>query len=176
MCRWHPFTWPPARCNIYQKGRHGGDSVGINQKCQYALRALYELSLHYPSGPVKIAHIAQAQRIPKKFLEGILGLLKSLGYVKSHRGKDGGYALAKPPGEISVGEVIRSVQGPLSPVDCLIGRSRCGLEGGCSFRPLWERAKEALEAVYDGTTFQDLLDGTKSIREGQEGGSENEFH
>ncbi|MCX7828380.1 MAG: Rrf2 family transcriptional regulator [Thermanaerothrix sp.] len=132
--------------------------MAINQKCQYALRALYELSVHYSSGPLKTAQIAQSQGIPKKFLEGILGLLKSLGYVKSHRGKDGGYSLAKPPGEISVGEVIRGVQGPFSPVECLVGENRCQLNGRCSFRPLWERAKAALEEVYDRTTFQDLLD------------------
>ncbi|EHM10706.1 rrf2 family protein, putative transcriptional regulator [Thermanaerovibrio velox DSM 12556] len=152
--------------------------MAINQKCQYALRALYELSLHYPSGPVKIAHIAHSQGIPKKFLEGILGLLKSLGYVKSHRGKDGGYSLAKPPGQISVGEVIRGVQGPFSPVECIIGEDHCQLKGRCSFRPLWERAKAALEEVYDHTTFQDLLDQDKTPTEGErlesKGGSSDE--
>jgi Rrf2 family protein len=154
--------------------------VAINQKCQYALRALYELSVHYPYGPVKIAHIAQAQGIPKKFLEGILGLLKSLGYVKSHRGKDGGYSLAKPPGQISVGEVIRGIQGPLSPVECLIGENRCQLNNRCSFRPLWERAKAALEEVYDRTTFQDLLDQnippSPGVEEESKGGDANELN
>ncbi|WP_281745581.1 RrF2 family transcriptional regulator [Thermanaerovibrio acidaminovorans] len=133
--------------------------IGVNQKTQYALRALYELSVQYRAGPVKIARIAEAQRIPRKFLEVILSELKAMGYVESLRGREGGYVLARPPWEISIGDVIRDVQGPLSPVDCLIGRGGCGLSGQCSFRPLWARAARALEEVYDGTTFQDLVDG-----------------
>lgn len=131
----------------------------ITQKCQYALRAIYELSRHTAEGPLKIGAIAEAQDIPVRFLENILNSLKTIGLVDSVRGKDGGYVLLKSAGEITVGEIIRHVQGPLGPVDCTGKKDEeCCFINDCVFRPLWERAKAALEGVYDTTTIQDLLD------------------
>ena len=131
----------------------------ITQKCQYALRAIYELARHTEEGPLKIGVIAERQGIPVRFLENILNGLKCIGLVDSVRGKDGGYILLRPAGEITVGEIIRHVQGPLGPVECITKNDPdCSFMNDCVFRPLWERAKEALETVYDGTTIQDLLD------------------
>lgn len=131
----------------------------ITQKCRYALRAIYELSRHNEQGPLKIGAIAEAQDIPVRFLENILNSLKAIGIVDSVRGKDGGYVLLKPACEITVGEIIRHVQGSLEPVDCTGKKEEeCCFISDCVFRPLWERAKIALESVYDTTTIQDLLD------------------
>lgn len=134
----------------------------VTQKCQYALRAVYELALRQDEAPCKIGVIAGAQSIPVRFLENILNGLKGAGFVDSARGKDGGYFLTRSAGEITVGEVIRFIQGPLDPVDCG-GRQddSCGIFNDCVFRPLWEKARTALEAVYDGTTIQDLVDQTQ---------------
>lgn len=133
--------------------------MAITQKCQYALRAIYELACRSSEGPCKIGTVAEAQGIPVRFLENILNSLKSAGFVDSARGKDGGYFLMRPASEITVGEVIRFVQGNLGPVECGEGLSDiCNMYNSCVFRPLWERAQEALESVYDGTTFQDLVD------------------
>lgn len=132
--------------------------MAITQKCQYALRAIYELA-RQSGGPCKISSVADAQGIPVRFLENILNNLKSAGFVDSARGKDGGYFLARPASSITVGEVIRFVQGPLGPVECCAkSDDYCALYGDCVFRPLWDRAREALEDVYDGTSFQDLVD------------------
>lgn len=132
--------------------------MAITQKCQYALRAIFELANRQSEGPCKIGAVAEAQGIPVRFLENILSSLKSAGIVDSARGKDGGYFLAKPADSITVGEVIRFIQGPLGPVECTTREDDdCSFYDDCVFRPLWDKAKEALEAVYDGTTFQDLI-------------------
>jgi Rrf2 family protein len=132
----------------------------ISQKCQYALRALFELSKREGQGPVKISEIARAQAIPARFLEVILGQLKQAGFVFSQRGSRGGYALARSPKELTVGEVIRFVEGPFGPVICATSRSHsdCPLYGDCVFLPMWERVREAISDVYDHTTFRDLLE------------------
>ena len=122
--------------------------MAISQKCQYALRAIYELALHQDEGPCKIGAIAEAQSIPVRFLENILNSLKGAGLVDSARGKDGGYYLLKHAGEITVGEVIRFVQGPLGPVECTTRvDDDCDFYNDCVFRPLWDKARAALESV-----------------------------
>ncbi len=143
--------------------------MAITQKCQYALRAIYELANRCGEGPCKISTVAEAQDIPMRFLENILNGLKGAGFVVSARGKDGGYFLARPASAITVGEVIRFVQGNLGPVECGEGMDdTCTLYNSCVFRPLWEKAQEALEQVYDGTTFQDLVDKSEESRRGPE--------
>ncbi len=135
----------------------------VSQKCQYALRALFELALRTDGGPVKIAQIAKAQAIPARFLEVILSQLKQGGFVASQRGNDGGYELVRFPETLTVGEVMRFVEGPLGPVRCVgevgkTGDSSCLLHGDCVFLPMWRRAHEALSGVYDNTTFKELVE------------------
>lgn len=139
----------------------------ISQKCQYALRAIFELARHYGGGPVKIADIAQAQAIPQKFLEAILGQLKQGGFVQSIRGVEGGYLLLKEPAQLSVGEVLQFVQGPIGPVGCVVGdgQTDCPLTGRCVFLPMWERVRKAVSDIYYNTTFQDLLDQDMAMEE-----------
>ncbi len=140
--------------------------MAITKKCQYALRAIYELACRENEGACKIAAIASAQNIPVRFLENILGSLKTAGFVDSRRGKDGGYFLLRPAESVTVGEVIRFIQGPLAPVDCPTPwEGLCeDAKINCVFRPLWDRAMAALEDVYDGTIFRDLVDQAKDIK------------
>lgn len=139
----------------------------VSQKCQYALRAIFELSKHYGEGPVKIAEIAQRQAIPSKFLEAILSQLKQAGFVTSQRGSEGGYMLLREPVQLTIGEVIRFVQGPIGPVGCVVSgvQTDCPLHGRCVFLPMWEKVREAISGVYDKTTFQDLLDQASASRD-----------
>jgi len=134
--------------------------MNLSQKCQYALRALFELATRQGQGPVPTGEIAEAQAIPPRFLELILAQLKQAGYVESQRGARGGYQLAVPPGALTVGEIIRYVEGPLGPVKCLASSDQadCPLLGRCVFLGLWERAHEAVSQVYDTTSLQDLID------------------
>ena len=133
----------------------------LSQKCQYALRAIFELAKRKDrQGPVKIAEIAKAQAIPVRFLEVILSQLKQAGFATSQRGSKGGYLLIRSPSELTVGEVIRFMQGPVGPVDCVAGvsKGKCPLYSNCAFLAMWEKVQKAVSDAYDNTTFQDLVD------------------
>ena len=138
----------------------------ISQKCQYALRALFELAKHYGQGPVKIAEIAEVQAIPVRFLEVILSQLKQGGFVESRRGNEGGYLLLRAPHRVTVGEVIRFVEGPVGPVACVEEglESDCPLHDSCVFLGLWEKVQEAISEIYDSTTLQELVDAEKRMQ------------
>jgi Rrf2 family transcriptional regulator, cysteine metabolism repressor len=134
--------------------------VILSQRTQYGVRAVLELAKRNGSGPVKASKIASTQSIPVRFLENILGQLRQAGIVESQRGKEGGYMLARPAADVSVGEVVRLVQGPVSMIECAdVSSSRqCSLRSGCVLLPMWERAHNAMMDVYDGTTFADLVE------------------
>ncbi len=131
----------------------------VSQKCQYALRASFELAKRVGQGPVKIADVAEAQAIPARFLEAILSQLKQGGFVTSQRGSNGGYVLIKDAKEVTVGQIIRFMQGPLGPIGCVADphQEHCPLYGNCAFFPMWDRVKKAIENVYDGTSLADLV-------------------
>jgi len=139
----------------------------LSQKCQYALRAVFEVAKRSGEGPIKIEAIARAQSIPARFLAGILSQLKQAGFVESRRGAEGGYLLARPANRLSVGEVIRFIEGPLAPVVCVTekGPDACPLQGKCVFMPTWKEAQEAVEGVYDRVSFQDLIEREAQMME-----------
>lgn len=132
--------------------------MNVSQKCQYALRAIFELSRRQGNGVTPISALAEAQAIPSRFLEQILGQLRQGGFVESRRGVRGGYRLVAPPEQLTVGQIIEFIDGPLTIVRCL-GHSgtACRLTGHCAFTDLWERARRALTEVYHRTSFQDLV-------------------
>jgi Rrf2 family transcriptional regulator, cysteine metabolism repressor len=137
-----------------------GCRLSLSQKCQYAVRAILELSKRYQQGAVPASEVAAIQAVPQRFLEVILNELKPTGLVESRRGVQGGFYLTVPPKDITVGQVIRMVEGPLDPVRCMTDpeSDSCPLRGKCSLIELWDRAKRAVEEVYDSMTFQDLVD------------------
>lgn len=133
------------------------------KKGQYALRAIYELARHAGKGPIKISDIAQAQAIPRRFLEVILNQLKGSGLVESKRGFYGGYSLSKTPDKIRVGDVIRYLQKDQQEPGCLACGSgeSCPFVGHCVFITLWQKVKSAAFKVFDTTTMQDLLNANE---------------
>lgn len=134
------------------------------QKSQYALRAVFELAKRANTGPVKISDVAEAQAIPLRFLEIILNQLKQGGFVDSVRGKEGGYFIVRAPQSLSVGEIIRYMQGPMDPVDCIVGKQKCPLAGDCSFEPMWGKVHSAISGVLDKTTIHQLLEDDRRRR------------
>lgn len=134
--------------------------MSLSRKCQYGLRALFELARSQGKGPVPSHQIAEAQAIPPNFLELILKELRQAGWIDSFRGPSGGYVLAVKAAELSVGKVIRFVEGPLTPTKCMGGVAgrHCAREARCAFAGLWDRAENRLSDLYDNTTFQDLVD------------------
>jgi Rrf2 family protein len=135
----------------------------ISQKAKYALRALIALArADTPDATLVIADIAAGQRIPRKFLEQILLDLKRHGIVESRRGKAGGYLLLRKPSEITFGEVLRIVDGPIAPLPCLsrIAYRRCAdcsSEERCEIRRVFARVAEATRDVLDDTTIADCV-------------------
>ena len=93
--------------------------MSVSSKCYYALRAVYALADHAGPEPIKIAEIAEREQIPIRFLEVILNQLKGGGFVQSRRGAEGGYRLARPAEHLTVGEIMRYIDGPIAPVDCV---------------------------------------------------------
>jgi Rrf2 family transcriptional regulator, cysteine metabolism repressor len=138
----------------------------ISLKCQYALRAVFELTRVQGDGPIKISQIAAAQAIPLPFLQNILNQLKQAGIVVSVRGRDGGYRLVRDGGGLTIGKVISIVQGPLTFVDCFLPpiADQCPFTKNCAFWPLWEEARGALENIFQATTFNDLVKKDSKIR------------
>jgi len=126
----------------------------VSVKGEYALQAIFDLASRPAGEPVRIADIAGRQKIPQKFLELILSGLKQAGFVESRRGAEGGYLLARAPESLTVGEVLRSVEGPRK-------NQRRG-EG--PFTGMWQDVDRAVSDVIDRTTFADLL---RSWREKQ---------
>ena len=139
----------------------------VSQKCQYAIRAVFELAKRKGGGPVKISDIAEAQAIPPRFLEVILNQLRRAGFVHSRRGATGGYFLVRQPESMTVGEIVRFVEGPLAPVACMTDKSAgaCALDGNCAFIGMWRRVAAAISEIYDGTSFQDLVDSAAAVRD-----------
>ena len=138
----------------------------VSQKCQYAIRAVFELAKRKGLGPIKINEIATAQAIPLRFLEVILNQLRSAGFVKSKRGAGGGYYLALQANHVTVGDIIQFMEGPPVPVACLSDKDTkgCALHGNCVFIGMWKRAADAVSDVYNRTTFQDLVDDEAAIQ------------
>jgi Rrf2 family protein len=131
----------------------------LSKKTVYALRAVFELARRYDSGPVTIGTIAEAQALPARFLENILIQLKGGGILDSARGREGGYWLARPPKEITVGQILRIMEMTVAPVDCLERglKETCPMKDACAFLPMWTRGLHAMLEVYDGTTYENLV-------------------
>jgi Rrf2 family protein len=127
--------------------------MNISVKGEYALQAIFDLAAQRPGEPVRIAEIARRQKIPQKFLELILAGLKQGGFVESRRGAEGGYLLARPADSITVGEVVRFVEGPHP------GKGRPRDKADTPFTDMWQQVDRAVSDIIDKTTFADLLRG-----------------
>ena len=134
--------------------------MNISVKGEYALQAILDLAIHTGRGPTKIADIARRQKIPQKFLELILAGLKQGGFVESRRGAEGGYLLARPAEAITVGQVIRYMEGSKAPNGTGTGKQM----SDTPFQEMWRQVDEAISSVIDNTNFADLA---RRWREGQ---------
>ena len=134
----------------------------LTKKGKYGLKALVHLS-QLPAGQLAfVGDIATANRIPKKFLDAILGELRNAGFVQSRKGKDGGYRLAKPAAEIKIGHVVRVLDGPLAPIPCA-SRTQyqpcddCD-EATCQIRHMMLEVRQAIAGVLDNRSLAQVRD------------------
>ncbi|MBU1006124.1 MAG: Rrf2 family transcriptional regulator [Candidatus Omnitrophica bacterium] len=147
----------------------------ISYKCDYAFKTLIELALNYNKGVVSIQELARKGDIPDKFLEQILLLLKKGGFVDSKRGMSGGYFLTKAPESITVGDVIRFIEGPIEPIAC-VGKKdygECKDFKSCILRDVWNQVYAVTSLVVDTVTFAELV---RRVEAKRKQGKEYTYH
>lgn len=130
----------------------------ITRRTDYATRAVLALTLADDEKPRKLQDLAEATSTPVNVLEQVLPQLRGAGIVRSERGPRGGYRLNHPPEEITLGKIVRIIQGPLAPISCATRHEPepCAMEIGCSLRETWEEVRDATINILDRTTFADL--------------------
>ena len=137
---------------------HSDEDMKLSTKCRYGVRAVFEIAKNYNKTPTKRKEIAQVQDLDESYLENILIDLKNANIVSSIRGVNGGFVLKMSPRTITILKIVESLQGTLTPLECLIDTTVCPKVESCVTRPVWQRLKEAQEEVLSGCTIQDLLD------------------
>lgn len=165
----------PLRCESIE----GKRMRTLSKKTQYTLRALYSLARSYGQGPTLIAKVAKEESIPQDFLENILLYLKREGLVESKKGKGGGYSLAKPPEEVTIGSIVRMMEGPLAPLPCASETAyrkceECVDDRYCGTRMVMRQVRDATAAILDRTTLAQVcrrVDEARAQADSGDGGA-----
>jgi len=131
----------------------------VSTKGRYGLRAIVDLAVNDNEGQVSLKSVAERQGLSENYLEQLFAALKKSGIVKSIRGAQGGYMLAKPAEKITVGDVLRSLEGTLCPVDCidLDTPTSCQRADACVTAPVWIKLRDKINEVVDSFTIEDLV-------------------
>jgi len=131
----------------------------ISTKGRYSLRMLLDLAEHGDGGFVALKDVAQRQGISKKYLEQLVPLLNGAEFLRTNRGYQGGYMLAKAPDQYTVGQILRITEGGLAPVACLENEpNQCPRSAFCPTLPIWQGLRTVIDTYLDGITLQDILD------------------
>lgn len=134
----------------------------LSTKGRYGVKAMVELAINHGTGPISIKTISERQNISENYLELLFSTLKKSGLVKSLRGAQGGYILAKEPKEIRISDIIDVLEGPVEIATCLDG-DVCQNEDCCATRLLWEKIKNSIDEVMASITLQDIVDDNNRI-------------
>ncbi|MDR3564392.1 MAG: Rrf2 family transcriptional regulator [Negativicutes bacterium] len=138
----------------------------LSTKGRYGVSAMYDLALHYGQGPISLKSVAERQGISEHYLEQLMGVLRKSGYVKSVRGAQGGYTLTKDPTQITVGDIIKIMEGPIAPVDCLLSdapdNDYCQRATFCVTRGVWAKVRDSINTVLDSISLADLCSDEKN--------------
>ena len=133
----------------------------ISTRGRYGTRMMLDLAAQHDQGPTPLREIAQRQDLSVKYLEQLIIPLKAAGFIRSVRGARGGYILARKPDQISVGQIIETLEGGLSLVDCVQDPRLCERENECPTRDIWLRMSERLMEELSSLSLRDILDGKK---------------
>ena len=130
----------------------------VSTKSRYGVAAMVDIAQHHRAGPVALRSVAERQQVSEHYLEQLMSSLRNAGYVRSIRGAQGGYVLAKNPALITVGDIVRAMEGPIAPVDCLLSEnsSSCAKASRCVTRGVWRKVGESIAKVLDDITLADL--------------------
>ena len=138
----------------------------LTTKGRYGLRAMFELAQDYGKGPVAIKTISDRQHLSIHYLEQLLAKLRKSGLIQSIRGPGGGYVLAKKPEDISIGDVVRILEGPIAMAKCIdesLVQNVCEHVDDCVVRLMWKRVSTKIEEVLDSISLEDLQGEVDSI-------------
>ncbi len=138
----------------------------LSTKGRYGVKAMFDLAQHIGEGPVSLKNIADRQGISEHYLEQLISGLRKAGLVKSVRGAQGGYTLAKEPDKITVGDVIRVLEGPIAPVDCVAEEDPeiCEKAECCVTRGIWEKVRDSIAQVLDSITLEDMVKDAEKLK------------
>lgn len=142
----------------------------LSTKSSYGLRACLALACSSAAGPLAVADLSRDNQIPRRYLEQILNALRHKGLVASTRGARGGYQLSRQPNSISVGEIVRAVEGEMDPILCSVPELQsqdCRTVSGCASRRLCHDLESTLLQVLDGTTLEDMRREAASVHGGE---------
>ena len=131
----------------------------FSTRARYGLRAMIALAQSYPRGPMSLAEISRSEEISLSYLEQLMAVLRKASLVEGIRGAHGGYQLTADPASITAGQVVRALEGPLAPAECVsegVGSGYCRRETDCPSKPLWEQVRNSIAQVLDTTTLADL--------------------
>jgi len=131
----------------------------LSTKGRYGLRAMLDMAQNEEEGPIASHTIAQRQELSERYLEQLLIPLKQAGLVKSLRGSQGGYILGRAAKDITVGDIIRVLEGPLAPVDCVneVNPDDCKRADNCVTRLIWEKVRDSVSDILDSYSLEDLV-------------------
>lgn len=132
----------------------------LSTKGRYGLKAMFELALHFGEGPLPLKNIAESQGISEHYLEQLIAVLRKNGLATSVRGAQGGYLLNDEPKNITVGDVIRALEGDIAPSDCVLDENigKCSREDFCVTKNVWVKIKNSINEVIDSITLQDMVE------------------
>ena len=141
-----------------------GDVMRLSTRGRYGLKAMHQLAFHYGEGPIPLSSIAEKQDLSENYLEQLVATLRRGGLLNSVRGAQGGYMLAKPPEDITVGDILRILEGDLAPADCVVDEEyECAKEEGCVTKFVWMEIRDSIDRVIDSITLKDMLDEGEKI-------------
>jgi len=135
----------------------------LSTRGRYGTRLMVDLAQRHAGGPIPLAEIAKRQDLSAKYLEQLIILLKRAGLIRSVRGRRGGYVLARKPGDITVGEIVETLEGKLSVVDCVLDPELCHRANRCPTRDIWVGITDALKKELFALNLRDILEKTASV-------------
>jgi Rrf2 family cysteine metabolism transcriptional repressor len=142
-----------------------GFAMKISTRGRYAARLMLDLAVHYGEGFVHLKDVARRQEISRKYLGHLIPPLKKAGLITSNRGAHGGYRLARAPRDISLGEVVRAVEGDLAIVECVATPEICHRVGSCVTRDIWELMGDSVRDLLDSITLEGMVDEQRRKQE-----------
>ena len=129
----------------------------ISPKGRYGLRILIDLATHDGTKPRLVRDIAESQQISEKYISRLIIDLRRARLVRSARGRNGGFFLARPPQEITLLDILETMEGTISVVDCVMQPEKCGSHGECTARNVWKKLNDGIRELMRGITFEDIL-------------------